>query len=145
MERAEGVAAVLAVLAGASVAAFYLGPKVGLLALPLSATKVFAIAGILFIAAALALAVLEGLAGRRFKLAERELRAVRPEDAVAPYEGPEGDGLLFEGPDGRLLLLRPRSGLGAPQRVELPPAELEPGASTEEARPHDASPYAPVP
>lgn len=87
----------------------------------MNAAKVLAlVAAGLVLLLALPLAILEGVASRRFRRAERDLRQARPHDAVTPYEGPEGRGLAFEGPEGRALLLRP-AGFGGPLVLVFPP------------------------
>lgn len=87
---------------------------------PPKALALTAVAIVLLVA--LPLAIADGVSMARFRRAERELREARPLDVVTPYEGPEGDGLLFEGPEGRLLLLRP-PGFGKPRPLALPQAE----------------------
>lgn len=77
------------------------------------------------------LAWAETRAVRRFARREAELRQQRPLDAVTPYEGDDGEGVAFDGPDGRLLLLRPPQGLGAP--VEVVVAAPTPTAAPPEA------------
>lgn len=94
---------------------------------PWSATKILAIVAAALMAPAFALGLAEWRAERAFRRAERELRAVRPLAEVVEYEGPEGNGLLFAGADGRALLLRPTAGLADPRVVELTrPAPEEP-------------------
>lgn len=92
---------------------------------------------------ALPIAIAEWASTSRFRRRERELRETRPADDVNPYEGPEGRGLLFDGPDGRLLLAEPRGGIGAPVEIPMPPlpppepapvAEAPPAADPEPAK-----------
>jgi hypothetical protein len=92
---------------------------------PMTATKILFYVAAALIAATFPLALGEGVAERRFKRRERELRAARPADTVTPYAGPEGRGVLVEGPGGRTLLLEALGGFGHPRLVELPPAEAE--------------------
>lgn len=93
---------------------------------PITPTKMLFAAAVILIATAVPLAVAEWIAERRFVRKEREMRAARPADAVTAYEGPEGRGFLFDGPDGRMLLLEPAAGIGRPRVVELPPAPAPP-------------------
>lgn len=64
------------------------------------------------------LALLERRSRKAFDAKAAELRAARPEDVVVPYEGAEGEGLAFDGPQGRLVLLRGRNGVGDPEVVQ---------------------------
>lgn len=105
---------------------------------PMSATKVLGAiaAGLVFLA--LPFGIAEWRAERRFRAEERRLRDERPGAEVRDYEGDEGRGLLFADPAGRVLLLRPTGGMGAPRRVELAP---EPAS---EAHPTEAAPAPPA-
>lgn len=76
------------------------------------------VAVVLILLAALPLSIATGVSNVLYHRRERDLRESRPDDAVQPYEGPEGIGLEFNGPHGRLLLLRPPGGIGRPRRVE---------------------------
>lgn len=89
---------------------------------PLTATKVLMIAAAVLALLGLPVALAEWRSDRRFRRRAETLRRERPLDARLPYEGPEGEGYLFEGPHGSVLLLRPRGGLGAPRLVERAPA-----------------------
>lgn len=79
-------------------------------------------AAVVLAAGALLLAPLS-LAERRsrqaFEQRADELRHERPHDAVTPYAGVEGEGLAFDGPQGRVLLLAGDRGVGAPRVVDL--------------------------
>ena len=66
------------------------------------------------------LAWLETRSLKAYARREAELHEQRPLDTVTPYEGPEGEGVAFDGADGRLLLLRADAGMGAPREVFLP-------------------------
>ena len=92
----------------------------------------FFFATALILLAALPLAIADGLATKRFRDAEQRLRKLRPEAAVTPYAGPEGDGLKFETTTNVTLLLRPAGGLGATRMLETsaPPPDVNyPAAS----------------
>jgi hypothetical protein len=72
------------------------------------------------------LALPETRALRAFARREGELRQERPLDAVLPYAGAEGEGVAFDGPAGRLLLLRPPQGIGPPREVAVAAPAAEP-------------------
>ena len=93
---------------------------------PITPTKILFVVAAIFVVTSIPLALAEWRSERRFLRVEREMRAARPADAVTHYEGPEGRGSLFDGPDGRTLLLEPRAGVGEPRVVELPPVPPEP-------------------
>lgn len=93
---------------------------------PITPTKILFYVAAVLILVALPLAIAEGWSERRYLRLEREMRATRPADAVTRYEGPDGRGFLFDGPQGRTLLLEPSGGIGAPTVVELPPVPAEP-------------------
>lgn len=92
---------------------------------PLTPTKVLFVVATLLALAALPFSILDMLATRRYRRAERRLRDERPADDVRPYEGPEGHGLLFEGAEGSVLLLEPVGGFGHPRLVERAPAPAD--------------------
>jgi len=98
---------------------------------PITPTKILALTAAILTFAALPIGILEWRSERQFARAERDLRTLRPADAVTRYAGPEGRGVLFDGPDGRLLLLEGTGGFGEPRRIELPPV---PTTITEEAQ-----------
>lgn len=77
---------------------------------------------VLVLAAGLAtpLAWWETRSARRYAQLEEQLRRERPDDVVAPYSGHEGEGVAFDGPAGRLLLLKPAHGVGEPRVVAVP-------------------------
>ncbi|HWH08128.1 MAG TPA: hypothetical protein VNX21_02945, partial [Candidatus Thermoplasmatota archaeon] len=103
-----------------------------LFGVPLSLERVLMAAAVVLAIAALLLAPLslaERRSERAFAARAEELRRERPEDAVTPYAGAEGEGLAFDGPAGRLLLLRGERGLGEPRVVDLPaPGDAAPPA-----------------
>lgn len=94
------------------------------------------------------IALLETQSVKRFARREEELRRDRPDDVVTPYEGEEGTGVAFDGPLGRLLLLRPVAGIGRPREVAVPsppppaeaPPEAAPPLAPERPSPADSSP-----
>lgn len=104
-----------------------------LVTFPLNLYKVLVISTLALLLAAGALTPLawwETRSARAFARAEEELRRERPLDVVTPYAGAEGDGVAFDGLDGRVLLLRPEAGVGAPRvvRFPAPPASADAGA-----------------
>lgn len=99
---------------------------------PFSLARLFAILALcLFIATVFVvpISLLETRSLRAYARLEAELRAQRPEDAVTPYHGAEGDGVAFDGPLGRALLLRAERGIGEPRLVTYPPVTEAPPAS----------------
>lgn len=93
---------------------------------PVSLARVFDILAICIVVATLfvvPVALMETRALRAFARLEAQLRADRPGDAVTPYVGEEGEGVAFDGPAGRTLLLRPERGVGAPRVLAFPPSE----------------------
>lgn len=126
MDRGAIVGLVLAVafLAGGT----WYAVRHGAFTEPPSATKTLGGAAILFVFLAVPLAVLDGRAKSRFARESKRLRAERPDAVVSDYAGPEGDGLLFDDAAGRVLLLRPVGGFGAPRVVALPPVAPEAGS-----------------
>lgn len=96
---------------------------------PLSLERVLMAAAVLLAAGALLVtpvAFVERHSARAFDAQADALRRERPDDAVTPYAGVEGEGLSFDGPQGRLLLLRGEQGVGAPRVLDAappPPAE----------------------
>lgn len=97
---------------------------------PITPTKILIVVTAAIVLTALPLAILEWRSERAYVKIERDMRAARPADAVTRYEGTEGRGYLFDGPDGRALLLEPAGGIGAPRVVALPPVPL-PAAESE--------------
>jgi hypothetical protein len=96
---------------------------------PVAWARVLLILAGAFVALALLLAPIawaETRAAQRYARREEELRRERPDATVTPYDGPEGEGVAFDGPDGRLLLLRPDRGLGFPREVALPATPASP-------------------
>lgn len=93
---------------------------------PITPTKILFVVAALAVFTALPLAIAEWRAERRFVKLERAMRAERPGDAVTSYEGPDGRGYLFDGPNGRTLVLEPAGGVGEPRVVELPPLPPQP-------------------
>lgn len=89
---------------------------------PSFAKTMTAIVIVLVLGAGLAssLTLWETRSARRYARLEEQLRRERPDDAVTPYSGAEGEGVAFDGPAGRLLLLKPAQGVGAPRTVEVP-------------------------
>lgn len=67
------------------------------------------------------LALAETRSLRAFARMEEEMRQAMPDAAFVPYSGVEGVGVAFDGPEGRILLLRPTVGIGVPQVVRIPP------------------------
>lgn len=97
---------------------------------PMSLARALDIVAVALVAAPLFLAPIalaETRSLRRYARREEELRRQRPDDVVTPYVGDEGEGVAFDGPAGRLLLLRPERGLGLPREILLP-SVVEPGA-----------------
>ena len=64
------------------------------------------------------LTLVERRSERAFEERADDLRRERPYDAVTPYAGVEGEGLAFDGPQGRVLLLRGDRGVGEPRLVD---------------------------
>lgn len=82
-------------------------------------------AAVVLAAATLFLAPLARAETRSERAFEREVAKVaaeRPDDAMTPYAGVEGEGWSFDGPEGRILVLRAPQGVGAPIIVALPAA-----------------------
>ena len=93
-----------------------------LFGVPLSLERVLMGAAVVLAAAALLLtplASVERRSERAFLARAEALRRERPDDAVTPYAGAEGEGLSFDGPLGRVLLLRGENGVGEPREVIL--------------------------
>jgi hypothetical protein len=109
---------------------------------PIGATKILIVITILVVFTALPIGIVEWRSERAFHRAQRELRMTRPADEVSRYDGPEGRGFLFAGPERRLLLLEPVGGMGEPRIVELPP-KGEGDGEGEDARPPSSSPSPP--
>lgn len=65
------------------------------------------------------LVLLERRSRRAYEREAARLRAERPDDAVTPYAGVEGEGLSFDGPTGRVLLLQGDRGVGEPTRLHV--------------------------
>lgn len=136
-DRSEAIAVAVVVAAFLLAGGFALVPPHGLFREPHSPTKALALAAVALTALAAPLAFAEATADRRFLKEERRLRAARAWGAVAPYDGPDGSGLVFEAPDARVLLLRPEGGLGLPVVVEAPlpaPQPPEPEAPPADGR-----------
>lgn len=125
MDRRETAALIICVCAMLLAPALGLAREVGFTDLFQSPTKVLALVGALAVLAAVPLALLEARANRMFRDEEQRLRAERPFDTVAAYDGPDGDGLAFDGPLDRVVLVRARGGMSAPlvrvERHALPP------------------------
>lgn len=68
------------------------------------------------------LVLAERASERAYEREAARLRAQRPDDAVTPYAGVEGEGLSFAGPEGRILLLRGERGVGGPTVLKLRPS-----------------------
>lgn len=106
-----------------------------LFGVPLSLERVLMGAAVVLAAAALLLtpiALAERRSERAFAERADDMRRGRPEDVVTPYRGVEGEGLAFDGPSGRTLLLKGENGVGAPRVVHLPAppsATAEPAAA----------------
>lgn len=110
---------------------------------PITPTKVLIVVTALVVLSALPLAILEWTSERAYLKVEREMRAARVADAVSRYEGPEGRGYLFDGAQGRALLLEPAGGIGAPRVVALPPpppAPPEPAGDAPSEAPAEPAP-----
>lgn len=84
----------------------------------MAATVVLAVAT-LFLAP---LARTETRSERAFEREVAKVAVERPEDAMTPYAGVEGEGWSFDGPAGRVLVLRAPQGVGEPVVVTLPAA-----------------------
>lgn len=63
------------------------------------------------------LALAETRSLRAFARLEEEFRRAHPDAVMLPYSGEEGEGVVFDGPDGRTILLRPLHGIGQPRLV----------------------------
>lgn len=103
---------------------------------PTTATKVLMMAGGALVLVALPLALADWRAERRYKRAVEQMRVRRFLSSYEPYQGQEGSGTLFVGPEGRVLVLRALGGLGAPRILELnPEPNLEPEPASVDSAP----------
>lgn len=108
---------------------------------PVAPTKVLMMVGAGLVALALPLAIADWRAERRYRRAIRETHRRRFLSTYEPYEGPEGAGVLFTGPEGRLLLLKPLGGFGEARAIELPapptsvPVDAPPSPPAEQTSP----------
>lgn len=68
------------------------------------------------------LALVERRSRRAYERKVEEMKAQRPLDVVMAYVGPEGEGVAFDGAEGRVLVLQGAQGVGAPVVVREKPS-----------------------